>query len=162
MTGIEPALSAWELACHASLTRVFAAQRVFTWSVSARYRPSQTALPGTQRARPAVDHDRRNTVKGRLTLILRLYAAAAVSATVAHLGFGIPCHSHNRLESYAVAVNDGDQHPSSQLRRLLAGMRTCKSGVSVLFRQHCDSDARCADRWMRQFLVLPGQFPAVR
>ena len=35
-------LLAWELACHASQTTVFAAQRLFALSVSARYRPSQT------------------------------------------------------------------------------------------------------------------------
>ena len=45
------ALSAWELACHASPTTVFAAQRLFALSVSARYRPSQTVPSGTQRAR---------------------------------------------------------------------------------------------------------------
>lgn len=44
-------LSAWELACHVSLTIVFAAQRLFALSVSARYRPSQTVPSGTQRAR---------------------------------------------------------------------------------------------------------------
>jgi hypothetical protein len=45
-------LSAWELACHALLTTVFAVQKLFALSVSVRYRPSQTVLPGTQRARP--------------------------------------------------------------------------------------------------------------
>jgi hypothetical protein len=45
-------LSAWELACHALPTTVFAVQRLFALSVSVRYRPSQTVLPGTQRARP--------------------------------------------------------------------------------------------------------------
>jgi hypothetical protein len=59
--------SAWELACHALPTRVFAAHRLFTLSVSTRYRPSQTAPSGTQGARLANDHDRRNTVKRRLT-----------------------------------------------------------------------------------------------
>jgi hypothetical protein len=52
VTGIEPALSAWELACHALPTTVFAAHRLFALSVSARYRPSQTVPSGTQRARP--------------------------------------------------------------------------------------------------------------
>ena len=51
MTGIEPALSAWELACHALPTTVFAAQSKFALSVSARYRPPQTMASGTQRAR---------------------------------------------------------------------------------------------------------------
>ena len=50
----------------------------------------------------------------------------------------------------------------SRLGRLSAGMRTCKSGVSVLFRYHYDPDSRCANPWMRQFLWLPVQFPAVR
>jgi len=45
---------------------------------------------------------------------------------------------------------------------LMSGKARGESGVSVLFRYHHDPDARCADRWMRQFLVLPGQFPAVR
>jgi hypothetical protein len=40
-------LSAWELACHVSLTIVFAAQRLFSFSVSARHRPSQTVPTGT-------------------------------------------------------------------------------------------------------------------
>jgi hypothetical protein len=52
VTGIEPALSAWELACHASPTTVFAAQNPIRLSVSARYGPSQTVASGTQRARP--------------------------------------------------------------------------------------------------------------
>jgi hypothetical protein len=51
VTGIEPALSAWELACHALPTTVFAAQRIFALSVSDRYRPSPTVPSGTQRAR---------------------------------------------------------------------------------------------------------------
>jgi hypothetical protein len=46
-----PALSAWELACHASPTTVFAAERLFVLSVSVRYRPpSDRAIghaPGT-------------------------------------------------------------------------------------------------------------------
>lgn len=46
-------LSAWELACHAMPTTVFAAQRPFTSSVSARLRPPQTMPSGTQRARLA-------------------------------------------------------------------------------------------------------------
>ena len=45
-------LSAWELVCHALPTTVFAAQRLLALSVSTRYRPSQTVLSGTQRARP--------------------------------------------------------------------------------------------------------------
>jgi hypothetical protein len=61
-------LSAWELACHALPIIVFAAKRLFALSVSARYGPSQTVPSGTQGARPANDRDRRNTVKGRLTL----------------------------------------------------------------------------------------------
>jgi hypothetical protein len=36
VTGIEPALSAWELACHALPTTVFAVQILFALSVSAR------------------------------------------------------------------------------------------------------------------------------
>jgi hypothetical protein len=44
------ALSAWELACHALPTTVFAAQRLFTLPVSARHRPTQTMLSGTQRS----------------------------------------------------------------------------------------------------------------
>jgi hypothetical protein len=50
VTGIEPALSAWELACHTLPTIVFAAQSLFALSVSARYRPPQTVASGTQRA----------------------------------------------------------------------------------------------------------------
>src|SRR5438034_5854071 len=64
---LDVGLSAWELACHALPTTVFAAQRLFTLSVSGRCRPSQTAPSGTQGARPADDHDRRNTVTRRLT-----------------------------------------------------------------------------------------------
>jgi hypothetical protein len=44
-------LSAWELACHALPTTVFAAQGLFALSVSARYRPPRTVASGTQRAR---------------------------------------------------------------------------------------------------------------
>ena len=50
-TNSQVALSAWELACHILPTMVFAAQRFFSSSVGARYRPSQTALSGTQGAR---------------------------------------------------------------------------------------------------------------
>jgi hypothetical protein len=45
------ALSAWELACHALPTTVFAVQRLFALSVSARYKPYQTVPSGMQRAR---------------------------------------------------------------------------------------------------------------
>ena len=51
VTRIEPGLSAWELACHILPTIVNAAQRLFSLSVGARYRPSQTAQSGTQGAR---------------------------------------------------------------------------------------------------------------
>ena len=44
-------LSAWELACHALPITVFAAQSLFALSVSARYKPPQTVVSGTQRAR---------------------------------------------------------------------------------------------------------------
>jgi hypothetical protein len=50
-TEIRPALSAWELACHALPNTVFAAESLFALSVSARYRPSQTVPSGTRRAR---------------------------------------------------------------------------------------------------------------
>jgi hypothetical protein len=40
VAGIEPALSAWELACHTSPTTVFAAQKLFSLSVNPRYRPA--------------------------------------------------------------------------------------------------------------------------
>jgi hypothetical protein len=40
VTGIEPALSAWELACHALLTTIFAGQGLFSLPVGDRYRPS--------------------------------------------------------------------------------------------------------------------------
>src|SRR6185437_7527863 len=43
-------LSAWELACHALPTTVFAAQSLCALPVSARYRPPQTVASGTQRA----------------------------------------------------------------------------------------------------------------
>ena len=51
-------------------------------------------------------------VMRRLTLILRLQGkgtATCAPATVAHLGFGFPCHSLNRLESYVLAVNNSGQ-----------------------------------------------------
>ena len=41
-------LSAWELACHALLTTVFAAQMLFALSMTARCVPSQTVPSGTQ------------------------------------------------------------------------------------------------------------------
>jgi hypothetical protein len=66
---VDIGLSAWELACYASLITVFAAQRLFALSVSARYRPSQTLPSGTQGARPADDHYRRNTVMAMLASI---------------------------------------------------------------------------------------------
>jgi hypothetical protein len=48
---LDVGLPAWELACHAMPTTVFAAQRPFTLSVSARLGPPQTMSSGTQRAR---------------------------------------------------------------------------------------------------------------
>jgi hypothetical protein len=44
-------LSAWELACHARLTTVFAGERLSALPVDDRHRPSQTMATGTQRAR---------------------------------------------------------------------------------------------------------------
>ena len=44
-------LSAWELACHACLSTVYAGQEPYALSVDDRYRPSQTLVSGTQRAR---------------------------------------------------------------------------------------------------------------
>ncbi len=44
-------LSAWELACHALLTTVFAGQGLLVLPVDDRHRPSQTLASGTQRAR---------------------------------------------------------------------------------------------------------------
>jgi hypothetical protein len=44
-------LSAWEPACHAYLTTVFAGQGVFALPVDDHHRPSQTLASGTQRAR---------------------------------------------------------------------------------------------------------------
>jgi hypothetical protein len=44
-------LSAWELACHILPTIIFAAQKLFSLSVSVRYRPLQTTLSGTRGAR---------------------------------------------------------------------------------------------------------------
>ena len=58
VTGIEPALSAWELARHAQLTTVFAVQALFALPVSARYRLSQTVPSGMQRARRQVGGDK--------------------------------------------------------------------------------------------------------
>ena len=43
---LDSGLSAWELACHALSTTVFAAQRLFTLSVSTRYRPCCRARNG--------------------------------------------------------------------------------------------------------------------
>jgi hypothetical protein len=51
VTGIEPALSAWELACHAVSTTVFAGRGLFALPVDDRRRPSQAVASGTQRAR---------------------------------------------------------------------------------------------------------------
>jgi len=51
VTGTEPALSAWELACHALPTTVFAGQGLFALPVDDRHRPSQAVVSGTQRAR---------------------------------------------------------------------------------------------------------------
>jgi hypothetical protein len=47
VTGIEPALSAWELDCHASLTIASQVSRHHRLSVSDRYVPNLTALSGT-------------------------------------------------------------------------------------------------------------------
>jgi hypothetical protein len=47
VTGIEPALSAWELACHALPTTVFAGQGLFALPVDDRHRPSETIASGT-------------------------------------------------------------------------------------------------------------------
>jgi hypothetical protein len=51
LCNVDVALSAWELACHALPTTVFAAHSRFALSVSARYRLPQTVASGTQRAR---------------------------------------------------------------------------------------------------------------
>jgi len=56
VTGIEPALSAWELACHASLTGASQVSCHLRLSASARRVPVLTALSGTQRARSPARH----------------------------------------------------------------------------------------------------------
>ena len=48
---VDIGLSAWQLVCHAFLTAVYAARRLFALSASARYRPPQTVPSDTQRAR---------------------------------------------------------------------------------------------------------------
>jgi hypothetical protein len=48
---LDVGLSAWELACHAFLSTVFAGQGLFALPVDDRPRPSQTVASGTQRAR---------------------------------------------------------------------------------------------------------------
>jgi hypothetical protein len=48
---LDVGLSAWELACHALLSTVFAGQGLFALPVDDRPRPSQTVASGTQRAR---------------------------------------------------------------------------------------------------------------
>ena len=51
VTGIEPALSAWELDCHVSLTSAPQVRRHLRLSVSTRHGPLLTLPSGTQRAR---------------------------------------------------------------------------------------------------------------
>jgi hypothetical protein len=51
VTGIEPALSAWELACQVFLTGASQVSGHLRQSVSARRVPLLTPLSGTQRAR---------------------------------------------------------------------------------------------------------------
>ena len=51
VTGIEPALSAWEMACHAALTGMLQVSRHTRLSVSDRWIPFLTLLSGAQRAR---------------------------------------------------------------------------------------------------------------
>ena len=68
VTGIEPALSAWELACHASLTSTLQVRRHLWLSASVRRVPVSTPLSGTQRARqrlPQVggDHQTRRDIQ---------------------------------------------------------------------------------------------------
>jgi len=56
VTGIEPALSAWELACHASVTGALQVSGHLRLSVSSRRVPALTPLSGTQRARQRSPH----------------------------------------------------------------------------------------------------------
>jgi hypothetical protein len=49
---VEPALSAWELDCHASLTTAPQVKRQLRLSVGIRKVPLLTLPSGTQRARP--------------------------------------------------------------------------------------------------------------
>ena len=51
VTGIEPALSAWELDCHASLTSTLQVRHHLRLSVGNRQVPFLTLSSGTQRAR---------------------------------------------------------------------------------------------------------------
>ena len=52
-------------------------------------------------------------------------------------GFGFPCHSLDRLESYVVVVNDGGHHPGSRLRRQLAARcPSCVNGRQATSLDH--------------------------
>jgi hypothetical protein len=56
VTGIEPALSAWELDCHASVTETLQVSCQYRLSVSAREIPVLTLGSGTRRARQCLPH----------------------------------------------------------------------------------------------------------
>lgn len=91
--------SAWELACHVPPTTAFAAQRLFSLSVSARQRPSQTVPSGTQRARLERPHE------GELLLCQREAANVIIRQAMTAAS---PARNSLMPPRRAQALHDGD------------------------------------------------------
>ena len=85
MTGIEPALSAWELACHALLTMVLQVSCHFDLSASVRCIPLLALLSGTQRARPIYRVAPAQTVRCQASLDAKLSNLITVNDSGKHV-----------------------------------------------------------------------------
>jgi hypothetical protein len=155
VTGIEPALSAWEQACHLALTIMFAGQKHFALSVSDPRVPPLILHSGTQRARCTPE-------------TIWLQNTPGLSVNVAHLGRSVQPIRWKRPVSGPVVVRLGGQPGTLDRRfgvklRLTADLLACVNQIHA-FRSHLAFFLRVSSP---SFLLLrtarptyePRQFP---
>ena len=100
MTGIEPALSAWELACYASATLIIGTNYPKPVHASNRQIPPPPLLSGTERARG---------LSAPTVVITCLQSTCTLSVTVAGLGLSFFRVGLNRPLSGLVVVRCSGQ-----------------------------------------------------
>jgi hypothetical protein len=108
MTGIEPALSAWELACHASMTSIIRINRSKLVHATDRQIPPLCVRSGTWRAR---------ALPARCVLITCLQSTFTLSIIVDGLGIGLAFVRSSRLFSGPVVVRCRGQLAHDRLLR---------------------------------------------